>query len=74
VPQALRRATVAFALLLAIALCAFGQSDNSSISDIVKDPTGAVVVNAKVTVKNEATAFERQTTANESGFYTVTNI
>ena len=72
--QALRRASVACALLLAVALCAFGQSDNSSISGIVKDPTGAVVANAKVTVKNEGTAFERQTTTNESGFYTVTNV
>lgn len=72
--QALRRATVAFALLLFVAVCAFAQSDNSSISGIVKDPTGAVVANAKVTVKNEGTAFERQTTTNESGFYTVTNI
>ena len=72
--QALRRATVAFALLLFVAMCAFAQSDNSSISGIVKDPSGAVVANAKVTVKNEGTAFERQTTSNESGFYTVTNI
>lgn len=72
--QALRRATCAFSLLLLIAVCAFAQSDNSSISGIVKDPTGAVVANAKVTVKNEGTAFERQTTSNDSGFYTVTNI
>jgi hypothetical protein len=55
-------------------MCAFAQSDNSSISGIVKDPTGAVVANAKVIVKNEGTAFERQTTTNEAGFYTVTNI
>jgi hypothetical protein len=55
-------------------MCAFAQSDNSSISGIVKDPTGAVVANAKVTVTNEGTAFERQTTSNESGFYTITNI
>ncbi len=61
-------------LVLALCLPAFAQSDNSSISGIVKDPTGAVVANAKVIVKNEGTAFERQTTTNESGFYTVTNI
>ena len=61
-------------LVLALCLPAFAQSDNSSISGIVKDPTGAVVANAKVVVKNEGTAFERQTTTNESGFYTVTNI
>ena len=61
-------------LVLVLCLPAFAQSDNSSISGIVKDPTGAVVANAKVIVKNEGTAFERQTTTNESGFYTVTNI
>lgn len=58
-------------------LCALGllaQSDNSSISGVVKDPSGAVVSNAKVTLRNEDTSFERTTTTNDSGFYTVTNI
>ncbi|MBN9656885.1 MAG: carboxypeptidase regulatory-like domain-containing protein [Acidobacteria bacterium] len=72
--QALRRAANALTLLLLLAVGVFAQSDNSTISGIVKDPTGAVVANAKVIVKNEGTAFERQTTTNESGFYTVTNI
>ncbi len=61
-------------LVCALCLAAFAQSDNSSISGIVKDPTGAVVTGAKVTVKNEGTAFERQTTTNDSGFFTITNI
>jgi len=55
-------------------LSAFAQSDNSSISGVVKDPSGAVVSNAKVTVRNEDTAFERVATTNDSGFFTVTNI
>jgi len=62
----------ALALLCAMGL--LGQSDNSSISGVVKDPSGAVVSKAKVTLRNEDTAFERQTTTNETGFYTVTNI
>ena len=62
------------AVLLLCALGLFGQSDNSSISGVVKDPSGAVVGNAKVTLRNEDTSFERQTTTNDSGFYTVTNI
>ncbi|MBI5281925.1 MAG: carboxypeptidase regulatory-like domain-containing protein [Candidatus Solibacter usitatus] len=57
-----------------MAVCVFAQSDNSSISGIVKDPSGAAVANAKVTVTNEGTAFERQTTSNESGFYTVPSL
>jgi hypothetical protein len=52
----------------------FAQSDNAAISGVVKDPSGAVVSNAKVSVRNENTSFERQTTTNETGFFTVPNI
>lgn len=62
------------ALLLLCALGLLGQSDSSSISGVVKDPSGAVVGKAKVTLRNESTTFERQTTSNDSGFFTVTNI
>ncbi len=62
------------ALMLLCALGLLGQSDNSSISGVVKDPSGGVVGNAKITLRNEDTSFERQTTTNDSGFYTVTNI
>lgn len=72
--RALRRASSAFAALCLLALSAFAQSDNASISGVVKDPSGAVVANAKVTVKNDDTAFERQATTNTDGFYIVTNI
>ena len=53
---------------------AFAQSDFGSISGFVKDPSGAVVPKAQVSVKNEATGTERRTNTNESGYYTVTNI
>jgi len=49
------------------------QSDLGRISGFVKDPTGATVPNAKVTVHNK-TGLERQTTSNESGYYTITNV
>ncbi len=62
------------ALLLLCALVLVAQSDNSSISGVIKDPSGSVVANAKVSLRNEDTSFERQTTTNETGFYTVTNI
>jgi hypothetical protein len=67
-------AAQALAMFCILALAAFAQSDNTSISGIVKDPSGAVVTGANVTVTNEGTGFERKTTTNESGFYTVTNI
>ena len=39
----------------------------------MKDPTGATVPNAKVTVRNQA-SLERTATTNESGYYSITNI
>ncbi len=70
--QALRRATVAFALLL-LAVCAFAQSDLGTIQGFIKDPSGATVPNARVTLRNQ-TGLERQVTTNENGFFVVTNI
>src|SRR4029077_7458554 len=51
----------------------FAQSDLGKISGFIKDPSGASIANAKVTVRNN-TAVERQTTTNESGYYVITNV
>ncbi len=64
---------MSLALLLASTL-GLAQSDNSSISGVVKDSSGAIVTNAKVNVRNEATSFDREITTNSSGFYTATNL
>jgi len=69
----LRALGLALVLLLCTSL-AFAQSDLGSISGFVKDPSGAVVPKARVSVRNEATGTERVTNTNDSGFYTVTNI
>jgi len=69
----LRAALLALAVLVCLNI-AFAQSDLGSISGFVKDPSGAVIPKAQVTVKNETTGSERKTSTNESGFYTVTNI
>src|SRR5437016_3188616 len=68
------RAVLLGLVILACVTTAFAQSDLGSISGFVKDPSGAVVPKAQVSVKNEATLTERRTSTNESGFYTVTNI
>ena len=68
----LRALVLALVLLLSTSL-AFAQSDLGSISGFVKDPSGAIVPRAKVSVKNES-GLERQASTNESGYYTVTNI
>src|ERR1035437_6491925 len=67
----------ALALALVLLVCtslAFAQSDLGSISGFVKDPSGAVVPKAQVSVKNEDTGTERRTSTNDSGFYVITNI
>src|SRR6059058_446054 len=62
---------VCFALLVSPGL--FAQSDLGKISGFVKDPSGATIANAKVTIRNN-TGIERQTTTNDSGYYVVTNV
>src|SRR5713226_5841785 len=62
---------VCFGLLISPGL--FAQSDLGKISGFIKDPSGATIANAKVTVRNN-TGVERQTTTNDSGFYVVTNV
>src|SRR5579864_6638348 len=57
-----------------ISSIAVAQSDFGTINGFVKDQSGAVIPNAKVTLKNEATNLERQITTNESGFYVFTNV
>lgn len=68
------RLLVRFSALLLLALCAFAQSDSATVTGIVKDPSGAAVANAKVTIKNESTGFIREVTTNESGFYNAPNL
>ena len=59
--------------LLCLSFVGLAQSDLGSIVGFVKDPTGATVPNAKVTVRNQA-SLERTATTNESGYYSITNI
>jgi hypothetical protein len=51
----------------------FAQSDLATISGFVKDPSGATVPGAKVLVHNKI-GLERQTTTNDNGYYSMTNM
>jgi len=51
----------------------FAQSDLGRISGFIKDPSGATIANAKVTVQNKS-GVERQTATNDSGYYVITNV
>jgi hypothetical protein len=61
-----------FVLFLA-ATSVLAQSDLGTISGFVKDPSGAFVPDAKVTISNQS-GIERVVTTNESGYYNITNI
>lgn len=63
-------AYIAFAV---IATTALAQSDLGRISGFIKDPTGATIPNANVTVQNKS-GLLRATTTNDSGYYTITNV
>src|SRR6202022_3363802 len=71
--NASRVAVVLFCLSFVVSGLLFAQSDLGTISGFVKDPSGATVAAAKVTLRKQ-TGLERQTTTNDSGFYTVTNL
>jgi hypothetical protein len=61
---------LALALLLS-SICAFGQTEDGQISGTITDTTGAVVKDAKVTVKSINNGFTREATTNGAGTYTV---
>ncbi|MBV8820745.1 MAG: TonB-dependent receptor, partial [Acidobacteriaceae bacterium] len=70
----LRSATLLLVSALLGAIAALAQSDYGSISGFAKDPSGAVVPNAKVVAIDEGTREEHPTTTNDSGYYIITNL
>src|SRR5438445_1353954 len=71
--NACRVAVFVLFMSLGVSGILFAQSDLGKISGFIKDPSGATIANAKVTVRNN-TGIERQTTTNDSGYYVVTNV
>ena len=70
--MALGCAGLAAYLLLSIA--AMAQSDVGSIVGFVRDPSGAVIPNAKVVIRNEGTGEEHTVASDAEGHYTVPNL
>lgn len=58
------------ACLVAGAWLSFGQSTTSQMTGVVKDPSGASIAGAKVTITNLDTGIERTGSSNELGYYT----
>jgi Carboxypeptidase regulatory-like domain len=48
--------------------------ENATITGSVLDPTGAVIPNVAITLTNIATGQERETSSNNSGIYTFSNV
>src|ERR1700758_1950046 len=61
---------LAYFLLIA-SIAAFGQTPSATITGIVKDPSGAVVADAKVTIRNEGTNLTHEVSTSKNGDYTV---
>jgi len=59
---------------LARPVALMAQSDNSSITGTITDPSGAVVDRAEITVISELTGAEHKTISNRSGFYTIAGL
>src|SRR4051794_1083170 len=60
--------------LLALPNLSFGQDTNASLSGSVTDPSEAAIPNAKLTLTNQATGFQFNFVADETGAYTFRNL
>ena len=66
-----------FAILCVACLCAtqaHAQVAGAALSGTIADPSGALVPNAKISVRNTATNVTRELTTDSAGFYTVPNL
>lgn len=50
------------------------QSDLTTVTGVIHDPSGAVVPNANITLRDPATGIEKKEPSNAGGVYTFTNI
>jgi hypothetical protein len=62
------------AAILASSSHAQGTGNSSSISGIVNDPSGAVVVGATVTIHNPVSGYDRSTVTDGSGSFSFSNV
>ncbi|MGH9354110.1 MAG: carboxypeptidase-like regulatory domain-containing protein, partial [Terriglobia bacterium] len=71
--NACRKVVLALFVSLLVSGAVFAQSDFGTISGFIKDPSGATVPGAKVTIQNQS-GLERQATTDSSGHYAITNL
>src|ERR1044071_8900375 len=61
-------------LFCALVRMADGQTTTATLFGVVRDESGAVVSDARITARNTATSFTRTGTSNETGAYLITNL
>src|SRR5690242_14303660 len=66
-------AVVAFGLAVVGGMPAFAQ-ESGTVEGIVKDPTGAAVSGATVTIYNPVSHYNQSTTSNSAGAFRFTNV
>ena len=67
-------AATLLAAAFAFSMLTFAQSDNASISGVIRDPGAALVPKATIVLTDERTGLERRAVTNESGYYVFTSI
>ncbi|MDQ2844302.1 MAG: carboxypeptidase regulatory-like domain-containing protein [Acidobacteriota bacterium] len=63
------RVAAVLALAVVFTSASMAQTADATLTGYVKDPSGAAVPNAKVTLKNSATGVAADTQTNDTGFY-----
>lgn len=60
-----------FHLLLSLSVSVFGQGTSAQVNGAIRDATGAVIADARITVTNTDTTTQRKTASNGQGGYVV---
>ncbi len=68
------RSALCAGLLVLVGRPVLAQLSSASLNGVVRDPSGAVVANASVGLRNVDTTVERSTVSNDAGNYTFQNI
>ncbi|MGH9356334.1 MAG: carboxypeptidase-like regulatory domain-containing protein [Terriglobia bacterium] len=67
-------AFIALVLAFLLAMPVYGQVVGATMSGVVTDPSGAVIPNAQISIKNTATGIVTNVTTNSAGLYTASNL
>jgi Carboxypeptidase regulatory-like domain len=65
---------LAVAATMLLAATAWSQAIFATLTGVVTDPTGAVVPQAKITLRNAASGDTRNTVADQQGYYTFASV